>query len=70
MVSLNIIEPAWQNYLRYLEDYFTSRTELATIEAMTRVLDREHNGCIFEHPSWAVGFKTEQDLAFFLLKWS
>ena len=70
MVSLNIITPAWQRYLTYLQDYFNSRNEMATAEAITAVLNSEHNGFVLEHPSWAVWFDTEQDLQWFLLKWS
>lgn len=70
MVALNIITPAWQRYLTYLQEHFNSKNEVATIESMSAVLNREYNGIVLEHPSWAVWFATEQDLEWFLLKWS
>lgn len=70
MIQLDILNPAWQRYLGYLNEYFNSRGEIGTVESITRVINSEYNGVVLEQDDWRVYFKTDQDLAFFLLKWS
>ena len=70
MVELSIMSSAWQNFIHYVNDEFNSKLKLATAQAITLEHLAEYHGIVTDTSSWRVYFKTEQDLSFFVLKWS
>lgn len=70
MVELSTDSSAWQRYTNHLMDQHNLRGKIATVESMTTLLNREYNGIVFNAQDWRVYFKTEQDLTYFVLKWS
>ena len=70
MVELSIDSSAWQRYTNHLMDQHNLRGEIATVESMTTILNREYNGIVLNAQDWRVYFKTEQDLTYFVLRWS
>jgi hypothetical protein len=71
MVKLRGSHPAMTKFGRYLLSKYNSdkHLQMITAELVTREL-RPYNGSAELDDAWLVRFDTEQDLTFFVLRWS
>jgi hypothetical protein len=71
MVKLRGSHPAMTKFGRYLLSKYNSdkHLQMITAELITREL-RPYNGSAELDDAWLVRFDTEQDLTFFVLRWS
>jgi hypothetical protein len=71
MITLCGTHPSMAKFGRYLLSKYNTDENLQIIDAtlVTREL-HPYNGFAERNDSWIVRFATEQDLTFFVLKWS
>jgi hypothetical protein len=71
MVKLRGSHPAMTKFGRYLLSKYNNdeHLQMITAELVTREL-RPYNGSAELDDAWLVQFDTEQDLTFFVLRWS
>jgi hypothetical protein len=71
MIKLSATHPSMTKFGQYLLSKYNTDENLQLINAdlVTREL-QPYNGFAERNDSWIVRFSTEQDLTFFVLKWS
>ena len=73
MVPLNNTSSAWFNYYIAHRNSFALTHGIMTVDTISNRLAAEYNGIVIDRADsqgWQPYFKTEQDLTYFVLKWS
>lgn len=69
-VELNIMEPAWANFLNNLTDIRGPGPYPRLTLSLVNLALKEYRGHVRDLGEWRVKFDREEDLAFFLLRWA
>ena len=65
-VELSVLDQAWQNFVYA---YLVDKSPVDNISDVNQIL-KPYNAHVIDLSTYTITFDTEQDKAFFLLKWS